>query len=178
MCVKIVCDGWKSLCGLWETKLTDMADDSWGLVHTHAHTHTHSLSPLKYHSVRTCKCDVKASVCVGVVSQELQPGHMGAGCYRWGQDVSGKGTQDGRLSLRKTSKDFLTRPKVSWTKKRKRANNSLRELDRLNYFKSNEAGRKVVTRNCTDCIFRWRAQWLIVRSIDEDTQADFQNKQG
>ncbi len=48
-----------------------------------------------------------------MVSKELQSGHMGTGCYGRRQDVTGEGTQDRRLSLMKTDKDFLMRPKVS-----------------------------------------------------------------
>lgn len=71
------------------------------------------LSPLKKHSILTCKRDVKASVCVGVVSQKLQSGHMGTGCYGRRQGITREGTQDRRLGLTKTDKDFLMRPKVS-----------------------------------------------------------------
>lgn len=43
--------------------------------------------------------DVKTSVSVGVVSQELQPGHVSAGCDGRREDVSREGAQDGRFSL-------------------------------------------------------------------------------
>lgn len=47
----------------------------------------------------TCEGDVEASVCVGVVRQELQSGHVATGRYGRGQDVSGEGAEDGRLGL-------------------------------------------------------------------------------
>lgn len=47
----------------------------------------------------TCEGDVEASVRVGVVGQELQSGHVAAGCYRRRQDVSREGAQDRRFSL-------------------------------------------------------------------------------
>lgn len=51
-------------------------------------------------SILTRECDVKASVGVGVVSQELQTGHVSAGCDGRRQDVAGEGAQDRRFSLR------------------------------------------------------------------------------
>lgn len=51
-------------------------------------------------SILTRECDVKASVGVGVVSQELQTGHVSAGCDGRRQDVAGEGAQDWRFSLR------------------------------------------------------------------------------
>lgn len=47
----------------------------------------------------TCEGDVKASISVGVVSQELQPGHVSAGCDGRREGVSREGAQDGRFSL-------------------------------------------------------------------------------
>lgn len=43
--------------------------------------------------------DVETSVSVGVVSQELQPGHVSARCDGRREDVSREGPQDGRFSL-------------------------------------------------------------------------------
>lgn len=57
----------------------------------------------------TCEGDVEASVCVGVVRQELQSGHVAAGRYGWGQDVSGEGTEDGRLGLGGTQRPAVSR---------------------------------------------------------------------
>lgn len=56
--------------------------------------------------ILTCKCNIKAPVCVGVVSQELQSCHMGTSSYGRGKGVTGEGTEDGRLSLTKIEKDF------------------------------------------------------------------------
>lgn len=69
------------------------------------------LSLLKQQPVLTCKCDVEASVCVGVVGQELQSGHMSTGCYRRRQDITGKGTKNRRFSLTNRDQRFheLTR---------------------------------------------------------------------
>lgn len=47
----------------------------------------------------TCEGDVEAPVCVGVVSQELQSGHMSTSRYGRRKDVSGKGAEDGRFGL-------------------------------------------------------------------------------
>lgn len=63
---------------------------------------TYALSScVKRHSSLTGKSDVKASVCVCVVSQELQSGHMATCCYGRRQAITREGTQDWRLSLKK-----------------------------------------------------------------------------
>lgn len=50
-------------------------------------------------AVLTCEGDVEAPVCVGVVRQELQSGHVAAGRYGRRKDVSGKSAEDGRFGL-------------------------------------------------------------------------------
>lgn len=115
------------LCGLWETR-----PGRWFMrltAHTQTvHMHMRSriqtilsgwaavirseestLSLLKQQPALTCKCDVEASVRVGVVSQELQSGHMSTGCYRRGQDITGKGAKDGRFSLTNRGQGFHER---------------------------------------------------------------------
>lgn len=47
----------------------------------------------------TCEGDVKTSISIGVVSQELQPGHVSACCDGRREDVSREGSQNGRFSL-------------------------------------------------------------------------------
>ena len=70
-----------------------------------------SSSPLKWYPILTRKRDVEASVCVGVVGQELQSCHMGTSCYGRRQDVTREGTQDRRLGLTKTDKEFFDETK-------------------------------------------------------------------
>lgn len=54
--------------------------------------------------IHTCKGDVKPSVCVGVVSQELQSCHVTASRYRRRHNVTGEGAQNGRLGLQRVHK--------------------------------------------------------------------------
>lgn len=81
------------------------------LAHVHVQSGMQKNTPLRLlrvsagmASILTRECDVKASVGVGVVSQELQSGHVSAGCDGRRQDVAGEGAQDWRFSLTKKKK--------------------------------------------------------------------------
>lgn len=62
------------------------------------------LSTFRKERVLTCEGDVEAPVSVGVVRQELQPGHVAAGGDGRREDVPGKGAEDGRFGLAQDTK--------------------------------------------------------------------------
>lgn len=74
--------------------------DTWKHFTSHGFSTTHAPRPPRgQRALLTCEGDVEASVRVGVVGQELQSGHVAAGCYRRRQDVSRKGAEDRRFGL-------------------------------------------------------------------------------